>query len=35
MIEEELGWSPKISLKDGLEKTILYYRDNIDDYLRD
>ena len=31
-IKKELNWNPKTSLKDGLEKTIDWYKDNIKDF---
>jgi len=31
-ITKELNWKPKTSLKDGLEKTIDWYKDNIKDF---
>ena len=31
-IKKELNWKPKTSLKDGLEKTIDWYKDNIKDF---
>lgn len=33
LINTTLGWKPKISLKDGLEKTIAYYRKHLAAYL--
>jgi len=27
-IENELGWTPKVSFEDGLERTVRWYRDN-------
>ena len=30
LIKEKLGWSPSISLKDGIEKTYLWIKDQID-----
>ncbi|KUG05627.1 udp-glucose 4-epimerase [hydrocarbon metagenome] len=32
-IANELGWSPGISLHDGLKKTLAYYTENIEHYL--
>lgn len=33
LIKKELGWQPKTSLQEGLEKTIRYYEKNLDRYL--
>jgi UDP-glucose 4-epimerase len=33
LIQNELGWSPKVSLKEGLIKTMDYYQANIKHYL--
>jgi UDP-glucose 4-epimerase len=35
LIERELGWSPKISLRAGLEQTIAYYTRHLDRYVND
>jgi len=35
LISEELGWKPKISLKDGLYKTLGYYAANKNNYWND
>jgi UDP-glucuronate decarboxylase len=38
LAKQELGWSPKVELKEGLEKTILYFdkllssKENLEDY---
>jgi len=32
-IRQELGWQPKVSLRDGLEKTVAYYKKYLDKYL--
>jgi len=32
-IEERLGWTPKIALAEGLERTLRYYREHKDAYL--
>jgi UDP-glucose 4-epimerase len=32
-IKSLLGWSPKTPLKEGLRKTLEYYRDNLASYL--
>lgn len=32
-IRTELGWQPKTSLKDGLQKTIEYYKQHLDKYV--
>ena len=33
LISDVLNWSPRISLQEGLEKTLIYYRKNIEKYL--
>jgi nucleoside-diphosphate-sugar epimerase len=33
LIKNELGWSPRISLAEGLERTLQYYRKNLRNYL--
>jgi UDP-glucose 4-epimerase len=33
LIEQELGWRPKVALRDGLERTIRYYEKNLARYL--
>lgn len=33
-IERELGWRPETTLRDGLKKTVDYYRENIEHYLK-
>jgi GDP-L-fucose synthase len=30
LAEKELGWRPRVSLKEGIERTILWWKDNID-----
>ena len=30
LIKEKLGWSPSVNLKDGIEKTYLWIKDQID-----
>jgi UDP-glucose 4-epimerase len=32
-IHKELGWEPQVSLREGLSRTVDYYRRNIDHYL--
>lgn len=32
-IKNDLGWEPKTSLRDGLEQTIVYYKNNLEKYL--
>ncbi len=32
-IERALGWAPKTSLRDGVSKTIEFYREHIERYL--
>lgn len=32
-IERTLGWSPRVDLKEGLRRTVAYYRENIQHYL--
>jgi len=32
-IRSELGWKPKVPLKNGLTRTLAYYRDHLKDYL--
>ena len=32
-IRSELGWEPKVNLKDGLARTLDYYRGNLEHYL--
>lgn len=32
-IDEELGWCPRTRLREGLERTLLYYQANLDHYL--
>jgi UDP-glucose 4-epimerase len=32
LIHSNLGWEPKVTLRDGLERSIRFYRENIDDY---
>jgi UDP-glucuronate decarboxylase len=40
LAKQELGWTPKVELKEGLEKTILYFdkllasKENLEDYVR-
>lgn len=33
LIRESLGWTPNTSLKDGLSKTILFFKENLNNYL--
>jgi UDP-glucose 4-epimerase len=33
LIRTELGWSPRVSLEQGLEQTLRYYRENLAEYL--
>ncbi len=33
-IERQLGWRPETTLSDGLRKTVDYYRENIEHYLK-
>lgn len=33
-ISQSLGWKPNVNLRDGLSRTIEYYRQHIQDYLR-
>jgi len=33
LISKELGWVPKVTLKDGLEKTLTYYQTNLINYV--
>lgn len=33
LIRKELGWEPKVSLRDGLAKTVAFYRENLEHYL--
>jgi UDP-glucose 4-epimerase len=32
-IESQLGWTPEISLRDGLSRTVAYYREHMEHYL--
>ena len=32
LITKELGWAPKIDLKDGLKRTLNYYREHFSHY---
>lgn len=32
-IKEALGWEPKVDVREGLERTLAYYRDNMQHYL--
>ncbi|MBD3410300.1 MAG: NAD-dependent epimerase/dehydratase family protein [Ignavibacteriales bacterium] len=32
-IKETLGWTPKVSLQEGLKRSFDYYRDRLEDYL--
>jgi len=32
-IRRQLGWAPKIGLREGLEKTVAYYREHLEHYL--
>lgn len=34
-IEKELGWAPRTGLREGLEKTVAFYRENLKYYLKD
>lgn len=33
LIRSVLGWEPKVSLRDGLAKTVAFYRENLEHYL--
>lgn len=33
LIRKELGWEPKVSLRDGFAKTVAFYRENLEHYL--
>ncbi|QDU78815.1 UDP-glucose 4-epimerase [Polystyrenella longa] len=33
LIREQLGWEPQVSLRDGLRRTIDYYRERLDSYV--
>lgn len=33
LIRETIGWEPRVSLKEGLEKTIKFYRENFEHYV--
>jgi UDP-glucose 4-epimerase len=33
LIRNKVGWEPRISLRDGLSRTIEFYRDNLDKYV--
>lgn len=33
LIQTKLGWSPRISIREGLEKTLNYFRANLEHYL--
>ena len=33
LIRKELGWEPKVSLRDGFAKTVAFYRENLKHYL--
>jgi nucleoside-diphosphate-sugar epimerase len=35
LIERELGWKPKVALRDGLERTIRFYETNLPRYLEE
>ena len=28
-----LGWEPKVTLEEGLKKTVSYYRENLENYV--
>lgn len=32
-IEQDLGWSPQVSLRDGLEETLAYYQEHLSHYI--
>lgn len=32
-IQRELGWSPQVSLRDGLQRTVAFYNEFLDNYL--
>ena len=32
-IRDELGWTPKVGLKEGLTTTVAYYRENLEHYI--
>ena len=32
-IRAELGWEPRVTVEDGLERTIRYYREHLEHYL--
>ena len=32
-MKQELGWSPKVTFRKGIERTLSYYKKNINDYL--
>ena len=32
-IENTLGWKPEINLREGLKKTVEYYRENFKNYI--
>jgi UDP-glucose 4-epimerase len=33
LIRKKLGWQPRVALRDGLAKTVAYYRENLKHYL--
>jgi UDP-glucose 4-epimerase len=33
LIRHELGWTPQVSLAEGLQRTLLFYQDNLEHYL--
>jgi nucleoside-diphosphate-sugar epimerase len=35
MIERELGWKPTVSLAEGIENTLAFYRKNSAEYWND
>jgi nucleoside-diphosphate-sugar epimerase len=32
-IKEKIGWEPRISFEEGIRRTILFYKDNFEEYL--
>ena len=32
-IRTEIGWSPKVTLEEGIRRTLAYYRDRLEPYL--
>jgi nucleoside-diphosphate-sugar epimerase len=33
LIQKTIGWQPKVGLREGLEKSLNYFRSNLDKYL--